>query len=325
MPRSRRGERVSGHGQSRNVSAEQAVEYVESAFRAILGHGQLREEDLRGWRVLELGPGDNLGLALRFLAAGARQVVTLDRFEVARDTDLERQIYRKLLDRLPQAERGRVERALDLAAGLKFDERLLRPISGVGAEEALNVLEHASFDLIISVAVLEHVDDSDAVFSAMDQLLKPGGVMLHQVDLRDHALFSGGGQHPLTFLTIRPWIWRVMISGWGGPNRRLIDYYRETATRLGYDARLLVNSVLGADAAVEARDALAGGVAVSTDQQRLIAQIRPRLQPPFRTLSDEDLVATGLFVVARKPGPGAGSTAPDSSTEPGRPARSAES
>jgi hypothetical protein len=35
----------------------------------------------------------------------------------------------------------------------------------------------------------------------------------------------------------------------------------------------------------------------------MIREIRPRLAPPFRDLSDADLLVQGIFFVARKPGP----------------------
>ena len=272
-----------------------AADYAESAFAGVLRGGALDPAAVAGMRVLELGPGDNVGLALRFVASGAREVVTLDRFEIGRDPARERGIYDEVIARLPKGEAARARTALEPSAGL------LRSITGLGAEAALEVLERESFDLILSVAVLEHVDDLDASFDAMDALLRPGGLMLHQVDFRDHGMFSGGGQHPLTFLTIGERTWRAMTSGWGGPNRRLIDYYRVKLAELGYDARLLVSEVLGVEEHLEPCDVLEDELSVTDEQRRSIARIRDRLQPEFRDLPDEDLVPEGVFVVARKP------------------------
>ena len=52
-------------------------------------------------------------------------------------------------------------------------------------DEHLNELSPASFDVIISASALEHVPQSDvvSVWSHMDQLLKPGGVMLHGLEI----------------------------------------------------------------------------------------------------------------------------------------------
>jgi SAM-dependent methyltransferase len=206
--RARRSVETDIHGQSRGLSVSESVDYVERAFEAIMGHGRLSPADIEGKRVLELGPGDNLGLALRFLAAGARQVVTLDKFAVLRDPGVEQEIYRSLLARLSPKEQARCGSAVCFGERTSFDDERLRPVSGVGVEEALTILEPESFDLIVSVAVLEHVYNPDASFAAMDRLLKPGGRMLHQVDFRDHEMFSGAGHHPLTFLTVPQRIWR---------------------------------------------------------------------------------------------------------------------
>lgn len=289
------------HHQSRDKPPEESADYVESAFEGMLRHGGIDRSEVRGKRILELGPGDNLGLALRFVAAGATQVVTLDKFELKRDPELEQEIYRVLLDRLPAEERASGEAAVRFGERTTFDEERLHPVTGIGVEEAVSILEPESFDLIVSVAVLEHVYDPDASFAAMDRLLKPGGALLHQVDFRDHKMFSGGGHHPLTFLTVPRRTWRAMTYNWGGPNRKLIDYYEAKVSELGYEGRFLVEQVLGVEGDVPARDALAEGVDVSPEQRELIAEIRPRLQPEFRALSDQELTAAGVFMVARKP------------------------
>jgi SAM-dependent methyltransferase len=267
------------HRQSRGQPVDESVGYIETAFEAFTRQGELSEGELRGARVLELGPGDNIGLALRFLAAGAREVIALDKFAIRRDPENERAIYDGLRER---------------HGGIDLDA--VRVIKGVGIEEAPGELEPESFDLIVSVAVLEHVYDSDAAFAAMDTLLRPGGRMLHQVDFRDHNMFTAGGRHPLEFLTVGDRLWRRMTVDSGGPNRRLLDYYRGKVEELGYESKLIVNQLLGVDGAV--RDAQLGPL-----QRELIDSIRPRLLPRFRSLPDEDLAAAGLFLVARKPQP----------------------
>jgi SAM-dependent methyltransferase len=279
--RARRGFRAEGMAQSSGQPVEKAVDYVESAFAAILDHAGLTPADLRGARVLELGPGDNLGLALRFLAAGAGEVVTLDKFAVPRDEAHEAAIYRALLDRLGPEERERASAAL--AGDGRFDPRRLRALTGLSIEEAPGALEPESFDVILSVAVLEHVYDPDAALAAMDRLLRPGGVMLHQVDFRDHAMFTGAGSHPLTFLTISPRVWGLMTRHTGRPNRRLSGWWRDRLGDRGYQVRLHVTDVLA-----------------ESGRDELIAEIRPRLSREFRDLPDEDLGTTGAFVVASK-------------------------
>ena len=52
-------------------------------------------------------------------------------------------------------------------------------------DENLNELPPGSFDVIVSASALEHVPQGDVakVWSHMEQLLKPGGIMLHGLDI----------------------------------------------------------------------------------------------------------------------------------------------
>ena len=299
----RRGAAPSSSGATHSsFSLDQSLGYIDSVFEDYLRYGELECSDLRDRRVLELGPGDNLGVALRFLACGAPQVVCVDKFATRRDDAQQRRIYQALLARLDDDARESVADVTRLAGPVEFDPGRLDPIEGVAVEEIGERFEPDSFDLVVSRAVLEHLYDLDAAFAAMDRVLAPGGLMLHKVDFRDHGIFTGGGMHPLTFLTIPERPYELMIRHSGQPNRRLLDWYRATLAALGYDARLLVTRVVGRD------DELSPHAAkLSLDPSRdrhtleLLRAIRPRLQPRFGALDDEDLAAAGIFIVARKP------------------------
>jgi SAM-dependent methyltransferase len=228
-------------------------------------------------------------------------VVTLDRFAVPRDARHEREIYRALIERLEPPERARAEAAVRLGEGVEFDPDRIRMMDGLAIEEAAAALPPESFDLILSVAVLEHVYDPEASFEAMYRLLKPGGMLLHEVDLRDHGMFSAAGCHPLTFLTVSPGVWRFMTSHSGRPNRHLLNWYRAETERLGLDTRLLVHMLVGRDAPNPPIDTHAGTPVAGPPERELIEEIRPRLAKPFRDLSDDDLAAAAIFVVARRP------------------------
>src|SRR3954454_265960 len=77
-------------------STERSVRYIEMVFRSYLDYGGLNVRDLQDKRILELGPGDNLGVAALLYAAGASQVVCLDKFFSRRDTSQQVAIYRAL-------------------------------------------------------------------------------------------------------------------------------------------------------------------------------------------------------------------------------------
>ena len=126
--------------------------------------------------------------------------------------------------------------------------------------------------------------------------------MLHQIDLRDHGMFTSGGQHPLAFLTLPEWLWRAMTSNAGGaPNRRLFPYYRQRFAALGYDARYHITHVLGrALVRTPWRSRLTPGVDYTEGEIEQVQEIRQALRPEYRAFSDEDLLVTGIFVRALK-------------------------
>jgi len=135
----------------------------------------------------------------------------------------------------------------------------------------------SKFDLIISRAVLEHVNSLDDTFSDIKQALKQEGISIHQIDLRSHGLHR---YTPLDFLTWPTLLWSSMYSHKGVPNRWRIDKYREFIDEVGLKV-IKMNPVLLAE-------------------QKDIDAVRPYLATPFRNISDEDLSWMIFWVVLRK-------------------------
>jgi len=131
--------------------------------------------------VLELGPGDHLGFALCLMAWGAESVTALDRFVVLHDSDRQRQIYQAIGDRFDGPARDRLQQLLT-DDGAICSERV-KLLAGLAIEDAAQGFASGSFDLILSVAVAEHLRDVERSFATMDGLLASGGVQLHQIDL----------------------------------------------------------------------------------------------------------------------------------------------
>jgi hypothetical protein len=134
----------------------------------------------------------------------------------------------------------------------------------------------------------------------MDRLLKPGGYMVHKIDLSDEKMFSSRGMHPLTFLTIPERLYYLMASDSGKPNRKLIGDYREQMQKRGYEAKLLVSAVLGEGPLTPHKERIEPGVDFSEKTLALINQIRPRLAAPYRGRSDAELATAGIFLIATK-------------------------
>jgi SAM-dependent methyltransferase len=300
--RERSGRSTTSGAQSRRQSVPEAVGYVHRTFELLLTGGGITEGEIRGKRILELGPGDHLGLGLRFLAAGAERVLSVDRFAVAHEVAPQRRIYEALLASLGPEQRARLAEVITLdRPHPNLDEARIQLIPRLPIEDALGVLEPGSFDLIFSVAVGEHLRDSDDAFRAMHELLASGGTMLHQIDLRDHGMFSRFGMNPLTFLTIPEWLYRAMVRGTGAPNRRMIAYYRTKISELGLTGSIVIKQVVGeAEPLPTPRKSLVEGRDYGSDELQLIREVRPKLAGPFRDLGDEELLASAIFLTARR-------------------------
>jgi len=290
----------------RALPVSASVEYINRVFNGYLAYGSVSLDEICDKAVLELGPGDNLGVALRFLAAGASRVVCLDKFFSLRDVERERSIYLALRDRCSPLERGRFDAAIRLDSGVTINPDRLEYRHGMGVEELGNQPGYADagFDLILSRAVLMEIHESDRAFVVLDRLLRPGGRMIHKIaPLRDYGLFTLHGYHPLEFLTIPDLLYTLMASDSGKPNRKLVGYYQEKMRELSYDATFHITRVLdqagedlppGVTQWGQDGDALEGARAV-------VRAIRPRLLPRFRLAPDVDLMLEDFFLVARKP------------------------
>ena len=283
-------------------SVNKSLEYLEQQFADYVNYAQLLPEDIQGARILELGPGDNLGLALKFLAAGADSVVCLDRFYSKRSVEHEAEIYRALRERLSDEDQTRFDEAVSLSDEIRFNPERLRTVYGATLDEFANQLplDSESFDLILSCAVLEEIYDPDPAFAAMDKLLARGGRLVHVIDLGDYGMFREQGMHPLTFLTIPESIYKRMASDSGLPNRKRLDYYVAKMKEFGYQAKFFVTSVIPTGRLQPAAEYVAGNLNLETGRL-LIEEIRGRLAHDFRDLGDDDLLIDGVLLVARKP------------------------
>lgn len=275
--------RQTGRG-SEEGSAREVADYFRACladYLDLLGD-ELGKDWLRGKHILEYGPGDVPGVALLLVAHGAERVTCVDRFPMLRMSAKNVAILQQLLDGLTSTERARAESCFrvpgDPASG--FAER--RIVYQV-APNGLSMLEEG-VDVVLSRAVLEHVNDLPAIVADMWRALKPGGVCVHNVDLRSHGLHR---ENRLDFLAWSPFLWWCMYGYKGVPNRWRIDRYREEMTKAGFASRRLEPTERAAPEEV--------------------LSMRPYLARPFRSLSDEDLSWLGFWLICEKPVPGASS------------------
>ena len=230
---------------------------------------------LAGKTVLEYGPGDVLGVALLLYALGARRVDCVDRFPLSRLSRGNISIYHKVIDALSGEARDRALGAFrhhgDPASGLA-EEKIRYRVDPNG-------LSHADeeYDLILSRAVLEHVNDLEGTLQDVYHALRKGGETVHLVDLKSHGLDR---YREFDFLTWPDWAYRLMYSQKGFPNRWRVDHYKRIAEEQGFHIELLEST---------------GYV-----DQNIIRELVSHMAPRFRGIPQDVLSWKGFWIRMKK-------------------------
>jgi hypothetical protein len=231
---------------------------------------------LQGKRVLEYGPGDVLGTALLLYAHGAVSVHCVDRFPLQNVSSKNALVYLALLKRLPAAIRERATQAFEVPGDPKSGLRRQCIDYQVTPDGLAG--RPAAYDFIVSRAVLEHVNSLPATLNDVAAGLAPGGLSIHNVDLRSHNLDR---YRPFDFLTWPEPLYRLMYSHKGFPNRWRPDAYRSILSRT--HLKVVAMQPTGLLAAED------------------VARIRLKVAGRFRNTSAEDLSWLGFWVVLQQP------------------------
>ena len=94
-----------------------------------------------------------------------------------------------------------------------------------------------------------------------------------------------------------------MADGSGKSNRKLMNYYTQQLEQMGYEAKVIVTDVIGRSGKGDLWPPVEPAQLSSdhtADALPLLKKIRKQLAPEFRTLTDEELIVNGIFLVARK-------------------------
>jgi SAM-dependent methyltransferase len=265
------------------------------ALRSVAAYRAMIESagGLRDRRILELGPGFSLAPGLLLVASGAASYVGADAFPIAsrepehyrgvrRELERDRAVVRP--DGLDAERRRMLERFDELCrfgpSGVDFDARVAWRCP---VDVASLPFDAGAFDLVISVSTFEHFPEPARAIAECFRVLAPGGVAIHQIDLRDHRDFS----RPFEFLCEDAASWRRRFEP-GSPGARspfeLTNRWRRSELVAAFGAAGFER--------VEARVA---------QTERLPDDVRRRLHPDFRYRPSEDLETLGIIVVAHRP------------------------
>lgn len=257
--------------------------------------------------VAEIGPGDSLGMGLAALFSGADKYFA---FDIVKHINKERNV--KVLDELVGLFSNREDipdvfesykikpylKSHSFPGHILTDECLERSLSQERIDsirDALlnldkvsdvktqircfapwydsDILEEESVDMIISHAVLEHVDDIELTLEEVCRWLKPGGFVSFYINLSSHSMSVKWNGH----WACSDFVWKLVRGK--RPyllNRQPCSRYIDVLQKLGFeivcDVKYKDNSGVG----------------------------RLHLAPKFENISDEDLATRGTFIQAIK-------------------------
>jgi hypothetical protein len=264
--------------------------------------------------VAELGPGNSLGIGLSALLSGAERYHA---FDVVAHAQIKRNlaVLDELIglfkaradipgpDEFPQVHPVLSSYAFpghvltdELLAATLADDRLERIRESVRTQNEPGsmidyrtrwfddrAIERESVDMLVSQAVLEHIDDLPGSYRAMRLWLKPDGFMSHDVDFRAHSTARFWNGH-----------WRYSDLTW-----KLIR---------GRRSYLLNREPFSTHMRLLAENGFTALAGQPTKADPIIA--RARLAPRFRDhLTDQDLT-TPTAVIQAVPAPAAPRSAP---------------
>ncbi len=261
-------------------------------------------------RIAELGPGDSLGIGLSALISGAEQYYALDVVRYT-NTSCNLEIFDELVKLFraktpipPESEFPNLRPPLKqhaFPAQIFTDEHLDRVLDPArierirqsirdmdqkaqpGADSMIRycvpwyddqVIEQGCVDMIISQAVLQHVNDLEGTSKAMHQWLKKDGIMSHSIDLKSMGSSDQWDGH-WTYTELE---WKIVK----GRKNYLIN--REPYST---HMRLLKEN---------------GFRVVCDKKSRAVSTLREgkSAAPRFKNLSEEDRTISGTFVQAFK-------------------------
>lgn len=226
-------------------------------------------QTVSGKVVLELGPGADLGPALFLLNQGAKQYLTVDANRLIDQTS--HTFYQTLL--------------ADFEDGPELKTEIEKTLSGNGdriqyivdPQFQLEKIQTEGVDVVVSQAAFEHFSDIQRTFSQLSQIVKPGGVLIAEVDLMTHtgAIRS---RDPLNIYRYSDFFYRLMNFS-GIPNRfRPSEYTQALRTNDWYNVEV---------------------IPLQTLPSTYVDQIRPQLARRFQSL-DTDMHVLSFLLRATK-------------------------
>ena len=191
------------------LKAGRDTERPEESVRVYRDAGNRSSQCIAGKRILIFGYGGSLGVALGLLEAGAERIYLQDPFAPVR---------------LARNRRLPADRMARYFRGSPHDWQPDNDRVTIIREQLPDfAARHEGLvDWVVSTSVFEHVVDVEANIAACARLTRPGGINIHEVDLRDHHF-----KYPFEMLCYSDRAWARWLNASNNLNRwRLHQYER---------------------------------------------------------------------------------------------------
>ncbi len=233
---------LQGYANPKPFSTDESIRCIEydidvvdawlEKYAAYAGEGA----DVRGKRVLELGPGSDLGVGLYLLAKGAAEYSAVDVNNLVESVPdaFYTELFAYLRNKDPELEVDGLQAELDV---LKKGQKgrlnyLLRDDFDIAA-----ALADRQVDVVFSQAAFEHFDDIDATVASFSKVAAPGARAIILVDLKTHSRWIRD-KDPVNIYRFPDWLYRLYYFR-GIPNRVRPNEYKAAFERHGWhDVRL---------------------------------------------------------------------------------------
>ncbi len=215
---------------------------------------------LKSKTVLELGPGADLGVGLILLKKGADTYHAIDINNLVSDAP----------DSLYDALFREMEHDPDTSVDAEW-LRLQLGLTRTGRSDRLNYICRKEFDItvfkgvdadfVFSQAAFEHFDDVEKVVAQTSEVVRPGAVLISEIDLQTHSRWIRDAD-PLNIYRYSDLNYRSFRFS-GSPNRWRPYEYEQALSNHGWkDTRIFPGAVL---------------------DQRCLSRVRPSLNERFRS------------------------------------------
>lgn len=278
-----------------NKSLDFSIKYINNVFNDYCKYGDLNFNEI--YKIAEIGPGDNYGVALLFKSKGVSKIDLIDKFVSSRKSNDQKKIYDKLIND------DHIDKNINKVNLIKKLEKSISFNLGISAEDYFKKNQN-EYDLILSRAVMEHLSYPIKALKYMINSTSKNGKILHRIDLRDHGMFSKNF-YELKFFEIPLFLYRLMTKYSGRPNRILlqdyINFLESNSKSLKFEYKIYVTRIVGIKEEVVPHILLQNfEINKFKKSKELIIHNLSKFTNEIKKHKIDSLMVSGIFLVIKK-------------------------